>query len=204
MLKRLVRVIKGEQKGITGLETAIILIAFVVVASVFAYTVLSAGIFSSQKGKEAIYSGLEQARASLVVKGNIVAKDTDADGDVDRLVFMVANALDGVPIDLTAPTDAANDGVADAGSSNVTVVSYQDKTQRVDDIAWTAVAMGNDDGDTLVETGEKFELTLNMKAMDGDIKEYTTFTIEIKPPQGSVLVIELTTPAKVDPVMILN
>ena len=36
-----------NQRGITGLETAIILIAFVVVASVFAYTVLSAGIFSA-------------------------------------------------------------------------------------------------------------------------------------------------------------
>ena len=39
------------QKGITGLETAIILIAFVTVASVLAYSVLSAGIFSSEKGK---------------------------------------------------------------------------------------------------------------------------------------------------------
>ncbi|HUV53535.1 MAG TPA: archaellin/type IV pilin N-terminal domain-containing protein, partial [Dehalococcoidia bacterium] len=40
---------RRDERGITGLETAIILIAFVVVASVFAYTVLSAGIFSSQK-----------------------------------------------------------------------------------------------------------------------------------------------------------
>ena len=47
MMKRLGR----DQRGITGLETAIILIAFIVVASVFAYTVLSAGIFSSEKGK---------------------------------------------------------------------------------------------------------------------------------------------------------
>lgn len=35
-----------NQRGITGLETAIVLIAFVAVASVFAYTVLAAGIFS--------------------------------------------------------------------------------------------------------------------------------------------------------------
>jgi archaellin len=37
--------------GITELETATIMIEFLVVASVFAYTVLSAGIFSSEKGK---------------------------------------------------------------------------------------------------------------------------------------------------------
>ena len=46
---------RANQRGVTGLETAIILIAFVVVASVFAYTVLSAGLFSSEKGKEAIH-----------------------------------------------------------------------------------------------------------------------------------------------------
>ena len=38
-----------DQRGVTGLETAIILIAFVVVASVFAFTVLSTGIFSAPK-----------------------------------------------------------------------------------------------------------------------------------------------------------
>ena len=107
MLKRFMKMHRGE-KGITGLETAIILIAFVVVASVFAYTVLSAGIFSSQKGKEAIYSGLEEARASVTLKGSVVAKDTDSNDEVDELVFIVANALEGQAIDFTIPdeTDA--------------------------------------------------------------------------------------------------
>ena len=48
MLKRVIKPLHRDERGITGLETAIILIAFVVVASVFAYSVLSAGIFSSQ------------------------------------------------------------------------------------------------------------------------------------------------------------
>jgi len=64
-LTRLFRSLHKREEGITGLETAIILIAFVVVASVFAYTVLSAGIFSSEKGKEAVHSGLEEARSTL-------------------------------------------------------------------------------------------------------------------------------------------
>ena len=41
-----------SERGITGLETAIILIAFVVVASVFAFTVLSMGIFASRDQKK--------------------------------------------------------------------------------------------------------------------------------------------------------
>ena len=49
----------GDQHGITGLETAIILIAFVVVASVFAFTVLSTGIFASERSKETVFAGIE-------------------------------------------------------------------------------------------------------------------------------------------------
>jgi flagellin FlaB len=36
-----------DERGITGLETAIILIAFVVVAAVFSFVVLSTGLLSS-------------------------------------------------------------------------------------------------------------------------------------------------------------
>ena len=47
-----------SERGMTGLETAIILIAFVTVAAVFAYAVLSAGLFSSERSKETLYSAL--------------------------------------------------------------------------------------------------------------------------------------------------
>ena len=200
MLKKIYQ----NERGITGLETAIILIAFVVVASVFAYTVLSAGIFSSQKAKEAIYSGLEEARASLSLKGSIVAEDTDSDDDIDELVFIIAVALEGEAIDFTIPTDADTNGIADDGSPNVVVISYSDQTQRIDDINWSFTPLGKDDGDSLLEPGEQFEITVDLSAMDGDIVTYTTFMIEVKPPNGSVLMIEKTTGGIVDDIMILN
>ena len=56
---------RSDQRRISGLETFIILIAFIVVASVFAHTILSAGIYSSEKGKEAIHSVLVTVRASM-------------------------------------------------------------------------------------------------------------------------------------------
>ena len=67
------------QKGITGLETAIILIAFVTVASVLAYSVLSAGIFSSERGKAAVYSGLSSAESTMSLKGSVVGTADDPD-----------------------------------------------------------------------------------------------------------------------------
>jgi flagellin FlaB len=63
----------NREKGITGLETAIILIAFVVVAAVFAYTALSAGLFSTQKSQEAVYSGLKEAQSTLELRGGVIA-----------------------------------------------------------------------------------------------------------------------------------
>ena len=48
------------QRGITGLETAIVLIAFVGVSSVFAFSALSAGLFSSDEAKDPIHSGAPQ------------------------------------------------------------------------------------------------------------------------------------------------
>ena len=72
-LKTKTMLLGRSERGVTGLETAIILIAFVVVASVFAFTVLSTGIFSAERGKETVYAGLEQARGSIELKGSVIA-----------------------------------------------------------------------------------------------------------------------------------
>ena len=61
-----------NQRGITGLETAIVLIAFVVVSSVFAFAALSTGLFSSDKAKETISAGLAETRGTLEQKGAVI------------------------------------------------------------------------------------------------------------------------------------
>jgi flagellin FlaB len=204
---------RADQRGITGLETAIILIAFVVVASVFAYTVLSAGIFSSEKGKEAVYAGLEQARGTMEVVGGVILKDTGtptlstaSDDKVDEVIFTVSNALDGEAIDLTTTVDSNNDGDLsdETGQTHTAVISFIDSTQRVDDIAWTRTEIGKGDGDALLEPGEKMQIAVNVSQLATSLGADATFTIEVKPDRGSSLVIERTTPAVVDDVMYLN
>jgi flagellin-like protein len=61
-----------DSRGVTGLETAIVLIAFVVVASVFAFAVLSSGLLSTEKSKETVLGGLREAQATLVLKGSVI------------------------------------------------------------------------------------------------------------------------------------
>lgn len=55
----------------SGLEAAIVLIAFVVVAAVFSYVMLGAGFFATQKSQEVTYSGIKQATSNLIVDGTL-------------------------------------------------------------------------------------------------------------------------------------
>lgn len=201
MWKKFLKTLRREERGITGLETAIILIAFVVIASVFAYTVLSAGIFSSQKGQEAVYSGLEGARATMKINGSVVAKATD--GALTQVIFTVANPLDGAAVDLSSPIDLDTDGIADSDSVNVTVISYHSLTDTQYDLDFSAAIVGWGDSDNLLEPGEKFEIVVDMGGVE-TIGTYKTFALELSPVIGAVLTIERTTPAYLDDVMILN
>ena len=67
---------KGEvsrkRRGFTGLEAAIVLTAFVVVAAVFSYVVLNAGFFTTQKSKEVVHTGVEQATSSVELAGDVI------------------------------------------------------------------------------------------------------------------------------------
>jgi len=153
------------QKGITGLETAIVLIAFVVVASVFAFTILSAGVFSSEANKQTIHAGLKETRTRLSQQGSAFAfagyeGSTQA---VFKIVFIVSNSLAGEPVDLTAPyteDGAATDPDVVGGASTATIISYADENQRMSDVAWSQTFIGTNNGDNLLEDGEKAESTV--------------------------------------------
>jgi PKD repeat protein len=70
-----------SEDGFTGLEAAIILIAFVVIASAFSYTMLSAGFFTSQKSQEVVHTGLSQASSGLLVVGEVYGGDVPIYGE---------------------------------------------------------------------------------------------------------------------------
>ena len=169
-----------RQRGITGLETAIILIAFVVVASVFAFTVLSTGIFASERSKETVFSGIKEAQSSLEPRGSVIAyKGTlgSGTGTIFKVSFVVSNAVAGRPVDLTPPytTDGASRD-PDIASSNkyVTTISYSDQNQFLSDLPWTITYPGDDDGDNLLENNEKAEITVWLLDRDNAISSLSS------------------------------
>jgi len=66
------RSIRKDKRAFTGLEAAIVLTAFVVVAAVFSYVVLNAGFFTTQKSKEVVHAGVEQATSSVELCGDVI------------------------------------------------------------------------------------------------------------------------------------
>jgi flagellin FlaB len=207
-----------REKGITGLETAIILIAFVVVAAVFAYTALSAGLFSTQKSQEAVYAGLKEARSTMELRGPVIAtaNNTGATGTIKQISFTVSNVLGGEAIDFNPPTaTAGNNGLAltGTGATNKVVINYIDQTLKVTNLYWTITKLGKDDGDNLLETNEKFQVTVgsnNQTLAGGNLLDALstsplginkTFNLEVVSPVGAVLSIERTTPAYIDTIM---
>ena len=211
----------NHEKGITGLETAIILIAFVVVAAVFAYTALSAGLFSTQKSQEAVYSGLKEAQSTIELRGPVIAtaNNTGATGAIKQITFTVANVLGGEPIDFTPPAaSAGNDGKALTGTTatNKVIINYSDQYQKVNDLYWTFTPLGTDNGNNLLETNEKFQIVVGNatnNASGGNLVDALsshflgvnqTFDLEVVSPSGAILDIQRTTPAYIDTIMNLR
>ena len=93
---------RGEE-GITGLETAIILIAFVIVASSFAFMVLSTGLFAAERGKQTVLAGLDRVSGNIEVRGSLILQDVGSDGlidstDPDVFIVTLSTAAGGRPV----------------------------------------------------------------------------------------------------------
>ncbi|MHB1296511.1 MAG: archaellin/type IV pilin N-terminal domain-containing protein [Anaerolineae bacterium] len=188
-------VFRRDERGVTALETAIILIAFVVIAAVFAFTVLSAGTFTTERSKEAVYSGLSEVRGSMEQRGSVIATGNITDSVVTSLTFTLANVAGGEAVDLSTGDDAK------------LVFEYRDATQRLvlAGTDWAVSWKGESDGDKLLEERELAEITVTLPAgIDPKPGVNTTFTVEIKPPTGAVLSMQRTVPANIDAIMDLN
>ena len=185
------RVRRGE-RGITGLETAIILIAFVVVATVFAFIVLTTGIFSAERGKETVFAGLQKARGTMEIRGGVIV--TAAPPDVVDIQFAVSTVAGGDPI----PLDPA-------ATSLRTVIAYRDDAVYDHDVAYTVVVIVGDT-DLLLEPGELFIVTVPVANIDPapTITANTRWTLELQTPVGAVIDLTRSMPGEIDTVMQLH
>lgn len=187
---RAIRNLFAGQKGMTGLETAIILIAFVTVASVLAYSVLSAGIFSAERGKSTVYSGLQQAESSLDVKGTVIGYSAD-NSKLSTVTIKLGlvnpnEQVDSAAIHVSFTTDNVSEQLT---TSNFTLAKVDGSTER--------------GAATMIERDEIWEMVVNVPTT-ATINAYDWATVTIIPPTGASLQVKRTMPGYLSDYMPLN
>jgi flagellin FlaB len=202
---------RKNERGFTGLEAAIVMIAFVVVAAVFSYVMLGAGFFTTQKSKQVVDTGVKQASSSLTLDGQYIYLNCSADaggntgsgsnGKVGRIFFYVTQTAGGSPVDLNKTS------IAITTSKGYQQVFYNATECKInqDEIGdndgdsgclwWYNTIVG--DGDNVVEVNEKYKIIIDLKngdnlkwaSLGGDIQPNDIVTIELRPPIGAPLTI---------------
>lgn len=192
-----------DERGFTGLEAAIVLIAFVTVAAVFSYVLLGAGFFATQKGQETVHTGVKQATSSMELVGTIVATGNTTGNKISNVTFTLQLAAGGQPIDLNktvitvlVPIDGTYKELKYEANS-----SALDKSSEYY-VNWVYSLQGSNP-DNYLEEFEKAEITIYLEKAGFDINPNDDFIIEVKPPIGASYPIELKAPPSIDSVMVL-
>jgi archaeal flagellin N-terminal-like domain len=196
-MKGIFSIFRKDDKAFTGLESAIVLTAFVVVAAVFSYVVLGAGFTTSDTAKKTIDEGVKQTTSSVELAGDVIAKSNSS--KVDHILVTLQLTAGQSPVDIGSDSNAG-----------MLVVSYADNKTYSSSVDWTKNFVGDNDGDSILEQHEKVELTLNVPTDSMLMSDISTdvvnreFRMEIKPKIGAIVPITRVTPPQLDAVMVLK
>jgi len=207
-----------KEDAFTGLEAAIVLIAFVVVAAVFSYVVLGAGFFTTQTAQATVHTGVAQASSSLEVVGNVMGLvDTGTPNQINYVNVSVALTAGGTAMDLTQMVISYSDNNGGRNPSiNVTPsLACTTGSPGLDtalgtavpdeaDLQWCVAQKINDLNaaapNNLLEPNEIW--VLSIRAPDSATVN-TKLTYNLQPAVGAVLPITRTVPGGLNPVQAL-
>jgi len=192
----LLKAIYRCNSGFTGLEAAIVLIAFIVVAAVFSYVVLGTGFFTVQKSQEVIHRGVAQSSSNLEIAGG-VAGSGDA-GNILKIINFTLISAGGGGVDINKITYSVQtpDKMMDFVGSNTTS-TVPAGVSRVAQF-WLLGGLSSSpshDGNEILEKYEIVEIGIGVSSLN--IGEDEGFTIEIKPDLGAAKPIELVAPSAI-------
>ena len=200
----------SKRSGMTGIETAIILVAFVITAAAFAFVVLNMGFLTAEKAQSVISSGMSEASSALLTDSGVIGQfgstgGDQADIDLIKLTFYLKLSQGHEPVDL------------DDSKLVATYTNARTHAEIYDTNGTIMTITGvNDDGDSLCETGEKFKVVIdfsqltnstvdpNVSLQDAYAHPYEDFRIELRPSAGAVLSIERQLPAVYSAIMVIE
>ena len=193
---------KGQDidAGFTGLEGAIILIAFVIVATVFSFIILGTSFFATDTAQKVIYTGVDQSTSSLMLIGDVYGYRAPDGNGLDMLRFTVkASAGGGRAVDLSSSTltYVSSDYII-ALQPNNTLVSEMPPLPG----KWTIYDISSAWDASTVQFNKQVTIMLRLPeanvALPGN-----RITVTLIPPFGAAVSIIRTVPGKIDDVNIL-
>ena len=196
------------RKGITGLETAIILIAFIVVAAVFAFTVMTTGLFSSEKAITTAQAGIAEASSTFAPKGAVIASANGAGNAVETITFQITTASGSTGTSIARAKIAliySDDNQRDSSSADI------DARGTADGILNTVAIhkiVGDAGSPDLLQQGDVAEIIVTLNTTTAGkatlLDKNQIFRLELIPQQGGSLIISRKTPPELMPVMNLE
>jgi archaellin len=158
------------------------------VASVLAYSVLSAGIFSAEEGQKAVYAGLEGAQSTMELKGSVLGLSPGG-VKLQTVQIILGMAIAGNSVDMDAVS-----------------INFWDDAIAETNVTWSYALSGQSTergSVNLLEGDELMVVTITIPAA-ATVALYDTFTLQVLPPNGSALTVERTLGGSIDAVMTLN
>ena len=177
-----------NEDAFTGLEAAIVLIAFVVVAAVFSYVMLGAGFFATGEAQRTVHTGVGQATSNLEVSGPVVVTADSSAAKLGAISFFLQLAAGGASVDMKKVTFT----VSTAGE--LKTYTYEDLgTLGGDKPAWYVDGKTQTGGNDMLDKFEMVKITVSTGLPE--IKTNDRFTVEVKPDIGAALPINRIAPA---------
>jgi flagellin FlaB len=96
------KLLKNE-RGIVGIEAAIVLIAFLIVAAALSYVIINMGFYITQKTKETMQSSLDESLGALQLDG-LVSGKTNNNSHIEWLIIPVKLSVGREGLDLKKNT----------------------------------------------------------------------------------------------------
>ncbi len=218
-----------SRRGVIGVESAIVLIAFVIVAAALSFVVLNMGFSTTQKAKTTISSGLETAGSALEVSGTVTAHTDSTKSYVDVISIPIQVASGSSSVDLQTNNTAIKylsksvsyDNIYNGTLSSTSYASLSDAlsaaynatiidgnpldatpanpSKTVAFVYWS----NNSDNNNVLDKQESAVLAIVYKAGDRPQQNDKT-TTEVLPDKGSPLTVDRGIPTLTDRFMNLS
>ncbi len=188
----------------TGLETAIILVAFVISAAAFAFVILNMGFLTAEKAQSVISSGMAEATSALLVDSGVVASFANTTSGSDQSDICMTKLTFNVKL------SHGHSPIYHADSRLVATFTNERCHGELYDVNGTIMTMTGvtGDGDSLLEVGERYKVEIDftelpLTGVDPNpvnrptlySHPYETFRVELRPSAGSVLTLAREIPA---------